>query len=123
MFWIITRSCLLKGYKAKVTAKKEAQPHFCKACTVPYALRDKVDEELTCLEEEGIIEPVKFADSATPIVPIMKGDGKSLWICGDFKLTINLASKRDHYPISRIDDLFAKLTGGTSFSKLGMSQA
>ena len=65
----------LKGYKAKITVEKEAQPHFCKACTVPYALRNKVDEELTRLEEEGIIEPVKFADCATPIVPVTKGDG------------------------------------------------
>ena len=86
-------------------------------------MRDKVEEELTRLEEEGIIEPVQFADWAAPIVPVMKGDGKALRICGDFKLTINQSSKLDRYPIPRIEDLFAKLTGGTSFTKLDTSQA
>ena len=113
----------LKGYKAKIIVEVGAQPRFCKARTVPYALRGKVEEELTRLEKEGIIEPVQFADWAAPIVPVLKGDGKSLRICGDFKLTINQASKLDRYPIPRIEDLFAKLTGGTSFSKLDMSQA
>ena len=44
---------------------------------------------------EGIIEPVLFADWAAPIVPVVKSDGKSLQIYGDFKLTMNQASKRD----------------------------
>ena len=75
------------------------------------------------LEQEDIIKPVQFADWATSIVPVMKNDGKSVQICGDFKLTIIEVSKLDCYPIPRIEDLFAKLTGGKSFSKLDMSQA
>ena len=82
-----------------------------------------MEEELTHLEQEGIIEPVQFADWAAPIVSVMKDDGKSVRICSDFKLTINQASKLDHYLILRIEDLFAKLNGGKSFSKLDMSQA
>ena len=82
-----------------------------------------MEEELTHLEQEGIIELVQFADWAAPIVSVMKDDGKSVRICSDFKLTINQASKLDHYLILRIEDLFAKLTGGKSFSKLDMSQA
>ena len=52
----------------------------------------------------------------------MKGDGKSVWICGDFKQTLNQASKVDRYPIPKLEDLFAKLAGGKSFTKLDMSQ-
>ena len=52
-----------------------------------------------------------------------KKDGKSLRICGDFRITINQASKLDRYPIPKIADLFAKLAGGQSFTKLDMSQA
>ena len=56
-------------------------------------------------------------------MPIVKSDGKSLRICGDFKLTVNQASKLDRYPISKVEDLFAKLAGGKGFIKLDMSQA
>ena len=113
----------LKGYQAKIIVEAGAQPHFCKARTVPYVLRAKVEEELTHLEQEGIIELVQFADWATSIVPVMKNDGKSVQICGDFKLTINQASKLDRYPIPQIEDLFDKLTGDKSLSKLDMGQA
>lgn len=75
------------------------------------------------MKREGIITPVQFADWAAPIVPVVKQYGKSLRICGDFKLTVNQASKLDHYPIPRIDDLFVKLARGQSFTKLDMSQA
>ena len=55
-----------------------AKPRFCKARTVPYALREKVEQELDRLTKEGIIEPIQFADWAAPIVPVMKKDGTSL---------------------------------------------
>ena len=44
-------------------------------------------------------------------------------ICGDFKVTVNKASKLDRYPIPKVEDLFATLSCGTSFTKLDMSQA
>ena len=89
---------------------------------MPYALKTKVEEELDCLTAEGIIEPRQFADWAAPIVPVLKGD-QTVHICGDFKQTINQASKLDKYPIPRIEDLFAGLAGGTCFSKLDLSKA
>ena len=54
---------------------------------------------------------------------ILKADGRSVRICGDFKVTINQASKLDRYPIPKIEDLLARLAGGKLFSKLDMSQA
>ena len=74
------------------------------------------------LEAEGIIKTVEFADWGAPIVSVLKSDGKSLRICGDFKMIINSASKVDHYLISKIEDLLANLAGEV-FSKLDMSQA
>ena len=44
-------------------------------------------------------------------------------ICGDFSVTINSTTKLDAYPIPRIKDLFTKLTGGKSYTKLDLSQA
>ena len=109
--------------KAKLYVDSSVKPRFCKARSVPFAMRQKVDEELQRLQEEGIIEPVQFAEWAAPIVPILKEDKKSIRICGDYKLTVNLASKLDNYPIPRIEDLFATLSGGKLFTKLDLSQA
>ena len=44
-------------------------------------------------------------------------------ICGDFSTTANKASRLNSYLILRVEDLFAKLRGGKSFTKLDMSQA
>ena len=66
---------IIKGYEAKIIVEPGTQPRFCKACPVPYALQGQVNEELECLEREGIITPVQFADWAVPIVPVVKQDG------------------------------------------------
>ena len=113
----------LKGHKAKLHVDPNVQPHFCKARTVPYALRELVDKELDHLVEEGILEPVTYAEWAAPIVPVLKPDKKTVRICGDFKKTINRAAKVDKYPIPRIEDLLKKLAGGQKFTKLDMRQA
>ena len=79
---------------------------------VPYAMREKVETELDRLLAKGIVEPVKFADWAAPIVPVMKSDKESVRICGDYKLTVNVASKLEQYPIPHVEDLFAAVAGG-----------
>ena len=56
-------------------------------------------------------------------MPVMKGDGKSVRICGDFRLTVNEASKLDRYPIPKIEDLLTKLAGGKQFTKLDLRHA
>ena len=66
-----------------------------------------------------MIEHVQWA---APIVPVIKKDG-SVCICGDYKVTINQASKNDTYPLPRIDDLFVSLAGGTIFSKLDLAHS
>ena len=52
----------------------------------------------------------------------MKGDG-TIRICGDYKQTVNRAAKTDAYPLPRIEDLFAFLTGGQLFTKLDLAHA
>ena len=112
----------LKGHKAKIFVDPSVKPRFCPARQLPYAVREKVEKELDRLQAEGIIEPVQFADWAAPVVPVMKAN-KKIRLCGDFKQTVNQASKLDRYPIPRIEDLFAQLAGGKLFTKLDISQA
>ena len=111
-----------EGMTAKFHINQEAQPKFFKARPVPYALRARVEKELARLEAEGIIQPVQFSHWAAPIVPVVKQDG-AIRICGDYKVTVNLAAKTDSYPIPRIEDLFASLSGGKSFSKVDLASA
>ncbi|XP_029106250.1 uncharacterized protein K02A2.6-like [Scleropages formosus] len=97
-------------------------PKFCKPRTVPYALRDNVEQELCKLEAEGVISPVSYSEWAAPIVCIPK-KGNSVRICGDYKVTINPWLEVEQYPLPRTQDLFAKLSGGQRFTKLDLSQA
>ena len=90
---------------------------------MPYAYRELVNKELDRLVEQGILTPVPFADWAAPIVPVLKSDKRTVRICGDFKRTVNQVSKVDKYPIPKIEDIFASLSGGKSFTTLDMSQA
>jgi len=64
-----------------------------------------VEQELDCLVSEGNLEPVKFAEWASPIVPALKADGHSVSICGGIKL-LNQACKLNEYPLPKIEDLF-----------------
>ena len=74
----------LKGYEGQLHVNLETMPKFCRARTVPYAMRVKVEQELDHLVSEGILEPVQFADWTVPIVPVLKSDRQSVRICGDF---------------------------------------
>ena len=112
----------VKGVTAKIIIDPEVQPRFCKPRTVPYALRAKVNQELERLETAGVIEPVQFSDWAAPIVPVLKRDG-SVRVCGDYKVTVNQAARLDTYPLPRIDDLFASLSEGKTFTKLDLAHA
>ena len=101
----------LKGMKASIHLKEDATHVFMRSRPVPYVLRKGIEAELERLETQGTIKPVEFSDWATPIVPIVKSDS-SVRICGDYKLTVNKASRMDSFPIPKVDELFVKLAGG-----------
>ena len=113
----------LKGYEAKIEVDPEATPRFCKARTLPYSMRHRVEEELNRLVTEGTLEPVDYSDWAAPIVAVVKSDQKSVRVCGDFRMTVNPVSKLNRYPIPKVEDLFVTLERGKTFTKLDLSQA
>ncbi len=112
----------MKDAKVTLQVKETAKAKFLKPRTVPFLLRERVEKELTRLEQTGIISPVQHSQWAAPIVPVPKRDG-TVRICGDFKTTINQASDTEVYPLPRVDELFADLSGGKHFTKLDMSNA
>lgn len=113
---------VFRGCKMKLHVDEKASPIFHKARSVPYMMREHIENELDRLEREGIITPVEFSDWACPIVPVVKSDG-GVRICGDYKTTINRFSKLDRYPLPKADDLLASLGGGSSFTKLDLTSA
>ncbi|KAL5479657.1 hypothetical protein EMCRGX_G023208 [Ephydatia muelleri] len=113
---------LVKGVTVKLYVDSSATPWFFRPRSVPHALRGRVEQELERLEKTGIIEAIKFSDWATPVVPLVKGDG-SIRICGDYKVTINRVANVESYPLPRIDDLLAGLAKGKVFSKLDLAHA
>ena len=107
----------LRGVEAKIYIDKDERPRYYPARQVPFAIREKVEEELERLQALGVIWPVQFSDWAAPVVPVMKSDGR-IRLCGDYKITVNRAAKLEKYPIPRIEELFASLAAGKSFTKL-----
>ncbi|BHF62340.1 hypothetical protein SprV_0200542300 [Sparganum proliferum] len=94
-----------RGPPVKFQFQSDFRPRFFKARTVPYAVAPKVEEELDRLQKADIIETLQYSKWAAPIVPVLKSDG-SVRICGDYKLTINSATKLNPYPLPRIEDLY-----------------
>ena len=112
----------IKGIETKLHVDTQAKPLYFKACSVPFALRQKVEQELERLESQDVITPIPFLEWATPIVPVVKNDS-SAHVGGDYKPTANKVSKTDMYPLPKIEELFASLSGGQTFSKLDLSHA
>ena len=111
-----------KGETFSIDVDTSVEPKFFKARPVPYAMKDMVSKELDRLQDEGIISPVTYSAWAAPTLPVLKSND-TVRLCGDYKLTVNLASRLDSYPIPRVQDLFSNLSNCSLFTKLDMSQA
>ncbi|XP_030850652.1 uncharacterized protein K02A2.6-like [Strongylocentrotus purpuratus] len=112
----------IKGVQAKLKVKSDAEPRFFKPRPIPFAIKDKVAEEIDRLVKEGVLEPVEFSDWAAPVVPVQKPDGK-IRLCGDYKITVNPQLEVKEYPMPRPEELFASLQGGKKFTKLDLKNA
>ena len=112
----------IKGLKAKLHIKADAKPKYCKARNVPFALTKAVEDEIDRLKKEGIIKSVSTSEWASPLVIVPKPDG-TIRLCGDYKSTINPVIENEIYPQPTPDEIFAKMRGGTKFSKIDLSQA
>ena len=82
-----------QGRQAKIEVYPDTVPQYCKARTLSYSMRAKVEEEIDRLVAEGILEPVEYSDWAAPVVAVLKNDRKNVRVCGDFCLTVNPVAK------------------------------
>ena len=111
----------LKGVKVKLHVDQDVKPVAQKHRRVPFHLRDKVEAEVTRLEEAGIIEKVDSAtDWISPIVISPKKDSNEIRICVDM-VEPNRAIKRTRHVIPTVEELRYDLNGAKIFSKLDLT--
>ncbi|GJU04071.1 putative reverse transcriptase domain-containing protein [Tanacetum coccineum] len=77
----------------------------------------ELSEQLQELSDKGFIRPSSSAWGA-PILFVKKKDG-SFRMCIDYR-KLNKLTVKNHYPLSRIGDLFDQLQGSNIYSKIDM---
>ena len=81
--------------QAKLILKEGITPVSQKARSVPFAIKAKVEKEISSMVKQGVLEKTEQSPWGTPVQPVRKGD--SVKICGDFKaVTERLETKQ--YP-------------------------
>ena len=85
---------------------------------LPQVQRDIADKEVEKMLEKGFIEP---SDSpwASPIVLVTKKDGSTRF-CIDYR-RLNDVTRKDSFPLPRIDETIESLTGAQWFSTLDLA--
>ena len=113
----------IKNYSVKLHIDPSVPPVAQTERRIPFALRDKVNEELKPLENEGIIEDVTGEPTPwlNPLVIVLKGE-HNIRICVDMRAA-NKAISRTQYLTPTVDDLLVKLKGSKFFTKLDMASA
>ena len=82
--------------EAKIIISESQTPVYAKARPLPYAIKEKVEDELSNMVKQNINSPVSHSNWAASIVPIQKPSG-GFRICGDFKVTVSKVCKPDSY--------------------------
>ncbi|XP_052809376.1 uncharacterized protein K02A2.6-like [Mya arenaria] len=108
---------LLPG-KCQLHLRKDAVPVVNATRRVPYAIKDKLRQELDQMEQESIIckvtEPTEWVNS---LVCVEKPQTGKLRICIDPK-HLNDALLRPHYPMRTLEEVTSDILGARYFSVL-----
>ena len=112
----------LKGVEVRLDIDRSVVPKFFKARSLPFAYKQKVEDQLDADIASGVLVPVRNSRWAAPIVPVVRPDGR-IRVCANFKLTANKAVKLDKYPLPKTEEMFAKLGSKKVWSKIDLAQA
>ncbi|KRX68115.1 Retrovirus-related Pol polyprotein from transposon 17.6 [Trichinella sp. T6] len=96
----------------------DAQPIRLCPRRIPWHFREQMDGLLTDMINKDIIEPSTSPWTA-PVVLVKKKDG-NVRFCVDFR-KLNLVTKKDSYPLPRIDETIDTLAGAEWFSTLDLT--
>ena len=84
---------------------------------IPPVKRQEVQKLLSEMQEKDVIEP-SSSPWASPIVLVRKKDGSTRF-CVDYR-KLNSVTRKDAYPLPRIDDTLSTLAGAQWFSTLDL---
>jgi hypothetical protein len=84
---------------------------------LPFGKRSEAEALLEAMKEQEVIEP-STSPWASPVVLVKKKDG-TLHFCVDYP-KLNKVTKKDSYPLPRIDDTLDTLSGSKWFSTLDL---
>ena len=84
---------------------------------LPMSLREEANDAIGRMKQNGIIEP-SASPWASPVVLVRKKDG-STRVCVDYR-KLNDVTKKDSYPLPRIDESLEALAGNKWFSTLDL---
>lgn len=110
-------------FKVDFKLKDNFTPVFHRAYQMPYALKPKVEEEISRLVKTGVLKKVSHSSWASPIVVVPKKNSEDIRICVDFKKTLNLAIDTDHCTLPLPDDIYAQLSGSKVFTEIDLKNA
>lgn len=85
---------------------------------IPFALRQQVERMVDQMMEDGIVVPSN-SPWASPIVLVAKKDGSTRF-CVDYR-RLNSITKKDVYPLPRIDDTLDSLAHQNFFTTLDLA--
>ena len=88
-----------------------------RARRLPPHRREEVRELIQQMQRRGVIRPSN-SPWASPIVLVPKRDGSNRF-CVDFR-KLNAVTRRDAYPLPRVDDTLATMSGSKWFSTLDL---
>lgn len=111
---IIAGNCSLMEHAIDV---KNSSPIKQAPRQIPLQMRAEIEEVLDEMKQQGVIEE-SHSPWVSPAVLVRKKDG-SIRFCVDFR-KLNTITKKDSYPIPRIDDLLDRLSGNAWFTTLDL---
>ena len=108
----------VKGPPHKIRLRNDATPYsLLTPRRVPLPLVEKVSNELTRMEKQGIIQKIdEPTDWCAGMVVVPKPNG-SLRICGDFT-RLNESIRRERHILPSVEHLLASIQGAKFFSKM-----
>lgn len=74
------------------------------------------------MKKTELLKKTNISDCATPIVPVVKTNGK-IRLCADYSVTLNKNLRIQKHTLAKIEEIFASLNDGKVFSKIDFSQA
>ena len=84
----------------------------------PMIYREKIADMVTEMQERGIVQP-STSPWASPVVLVPKKDG-SMRFCVDYR-RLNSMTKKDVYPLPRVDDILDTLGNAKYFTTLDLA--